>query len=166
MIKTRTIPVLLGLVMVAAACGGSDAETVPPTAAPTTTTTTVTATTTTTTTTTIAATTTTAALLPAPDADIIAFTEAFGVGDSDTAWSYVSARCGGGGSVPVDYVQAVDGYAAAYPGATAVIVGGAVGDNDTALITYNVYDGSGEFAEAYASQQWAFVDGKWYRDAC
>ena len=71
MIKTRTIPVLLGLVLVAAACGGSDAETVPPTAAPTTTTTTVTATTTTTiaattTTTTIAATTTTAASLPDP----------------------------------------------------------------------------------------------------
>lgn len=104
--------------------------------------------------------------IPAPDADVIAFTEAWGVADSDTAWSYVSARCNGGGSFPVGYVEAVDGYAAAYPGATAVNVVVVFGDSDTAAISYDVHDGSGEFAESYNSQPWAFVDGKWYRDHC
>ncbi len=85
--------------------------------------------------------------IPAPDADVIAFTEAFGVADSDKAWSYVSARCDGGSSVPGNYVQAVDGYAAAYPGATAEIVRVVFGDSDTAYgdtayISYNVFDGS------------------------
>lgn len=47
--------------------------------------------------------------IQAPDADVIAFTEAFGVGDSETAWSYVSARCGGDSPLRDSYVRAVEG---------------------------------------------------------
>ena len=100
---------------------------------------------------------------PSPDADVAAFTAAFGRGDADEAWSYHSARCLS--ILPEDYQAIVAGYAAEVPGATALNFSTEV-DGDTAAVSYDVHNGSGEYAESYISQAWIFSDGKWYRDAC
>lgn len=111
---------------------------------------------------------------PAPDATIeatiVSFTEAFGVGDAEEAWTFNSVRCQdlwteGSMELRQDYRDSVAGYAAAVPEATALNVE-AVVDGNTAGISYDVHNGSGEFVESYFSQPWIFEDGQWLRDAC
>lgn len=106
--------------------------------------------------------------IPVPDADVIAFTEAWGAAEAELAWSFVSPRCSGGAPMPDGYVEAVDGYATQFPEATAVNIVVVMDDTDAdrATISYDVHDGAGEFGEAYNSQPWAFAEGKWHQDGC
>lgn len=109
--------------------------------------------------------------LPAPDATIIAFVEAFGIGDADEAWSFNSVRCQGRFSdetmeMPQGYRDDVAAYARTIPGATAENVRMVDVDVDRAGISYDVHDDSGELAQSYLAQKWIFSDGQWLRDAC
>lgn len=100
---------------------------------------------------------------PAPEDDVAAFTAAFGRGDADEAWSYHSVRCLS--ILPESYQAIVAGYAAEVPGATASNFSTEI-NGDSAAVSYDVHNGSGEYVESYISQPWIFSDGKWYRDAC
>ena len=103
--------------------------------------------------------------LPAPDAAMITFTEAFGLGDADLAWSFYSPRCQDAWPETLSFADNVADYAAKFPGATAVNISSVV-EGNTAAISLDVHNGSGEYAESYISQPWIFSEGKWYRDAC
>ena len=103
---------------------------------------------------------------PAAEEAVAEFTAAFGNDDADLAWSFVSERCRGGISeAPDGYRDAVAGWAARFPGATASNIT-AVVDGDRAAMSYDVYDGAGDFAEKYIAQPWALSDGDWFRDGC
>ena len=103
---------------------------------------------------------------PAPDTAVAVFTAAFGIGDADEAWSFVSGRCRSGVSeTPAPYSDFVAGYALDVPGATALNISADV-FGDVAAISYDVHDDSGEFFESYTDQPWVFYDGKWFQDHC
>lgn len=104
------------------------------------------------------------------EATIVTFTEAFGVGDADEAWSFNSVRCQGVFSgdtmeMPQNYRDGVAGYAAAFPGSTALNVS-AVIDGDTAAVSYDTEFDTGESAGSYFSQPWILSEGQWLRDDC
>lgn len=104
--------------------------------------------------------------VPSPEAAVAEFTAAFGNADANLAWSFNSDRCRGGVSdTPDGYRDVVVGWAETYPGATAANISFVI-DDDRAAMTYDVYDGAGEFAEEYIAQPWVLEDGKWLRDHC
>ncbi len=102
--------------------------------------------------------------LPAPDADVMAFAAAFGVGDADQAWNTVSDRCQN--IIPeADYPAIVASSAEENPGQVASNITAEI-DGVTAAISYDIHKGSGEFIWNYDGQKWLFSDGNWYWDAC
>ena len=104
--------------------------------------------------------------VPSPEAAVADFTAAFGNADANLAWNFLSDRCRGGVSAThPGFRDAVVEWAETYPGATAANISFVV-DDDRAALTYDVYDGAGEYAEEYVAQPWLLEDGKWVRDHC
>lgn len=97
---------------------------------------------------------------------VAGMTVAWGSADGDLAWSFDSERCRGGlAEAPEGFVDSVVGWGTTYSGATATDIT-AVVDGDRAVVTYDVYDGAGDFIDTWRGQPWIFSDGDWLRDAC
>ena len=103
---------------------------------------------------------------PALEEAVAGMAAAWGSGDSDLAWSFDSERCRGGlAEAPEGFVDAVVGWGTTYSGAAATDIT-AVVDGDRAVVTYDVYDGAGDFIDTWNAQPFIFSDGDWLRDAC
>ena len=113
-------------------------------------------------------------------AAVAEMTATWGLSDGEQAWPFLSERCQAGyeesaagyddgvgyeGGVAAYFQDGVAGWARRYPVATADNITGVV-DGDRAAMTYDVFDGSGAFAENYTAQPWEFSDGNWHQDHC
>ncbi len=105
-------------------------------------------------------------LEPGLEEAVAGMTVAWGNADGNLAWTFDSERCRDGmAEAPDGYVALVADYGATYPGVTASNITAVVGD-DRAAVSYDVYDGAGDFVANYNAQPWILADGKWLRDPC